>query len=230
MKERKFFFDINNFDEEQVIEEEFEAPPPPPSFSLDELASAKEISFEEGRLSGLAEAETSRAAYIAEQLNTLATKANELIAAEQYRNALFEREVLNLVAATLEAAFPHLARTHGVEEIKAVISEVLQRNIKSPEIVIETPIDDAEIIQNHLDTLKLEKDADIIIKADPNLGAGSCRISWANGGAIRDHASLAHEILNKLKPSTPSARGWNAALATLDETDHNTDSDLGGES
>jgi flagellar assembly protein FliH len=228
VKERKYYFDLNNFDEEPIIEIEEEAPPPPPTFSLDDIGSAKEISFEDGRQAGLAEAETLRAQYIAEQLHTLANHTQDLIAAEQYRNATFEREVLSLVHTIIETTFPQLAKTNGLNDIKVMIHDVLSREIKSPHIVIETPIDDAEDIQNFIDSLQLEQNATITIRADPNLSAGTCKILWREGGAVRDHTAIAKAVLTSLKP--PALTQSRTPLAPNDENDQNKADQNEGES
>lgn len=228
MKERKYYFDNNNFDEEPIIEIIEEAPPPPPTFSLDDMGVAKEISFEDGRQAGLAEAETLRAQYIAEQLHKIAMQTQELVKAEEFRNATFEREVLSLVHTIIETTFPHLAKTHGIHDIKAMITDVLSREIKSPHIVIETPIDDAEDIQNFIDSLQLDQEATITIRADPNLSAGTCKILWREGGAVRDHAAIAKSVLKSLKPQNISAA--STPLASNPETDHNEITNDKGES
>ena len=231
MKERKYFFELNNFDEPEIIEENIELPPPPPTFSLDDIGSAKEIAFEDGRLVGLKEAEISRAQYIAEQTKSIRHNIGDLIDKESYRNAVFEREVLELVQSIMETLFPHFTKFYGVGELKSVISDILKSEIKTPHIVIETPIDDAEDIQKYLDTLSLKNEASITVRANPALTAGSCSVEWRNGGAVRDHQAIAREILSRLKPNnTIKTRNAPPPLETQEEKPHNEEDNLEGDS
>jgi flagellar assembly protein FliH len=222
VRERKYFFDLNNFDELEVIEPETEAPPPPPTFSLDEIGNAKEISYEEGRMAGLSEAETSRGQYIAHQVNHIAQSIAQLATSESYRNAQFEREVLSVTHSIFETLFPSLTHAHAIHEIKRTINEVISREINTAHIMIEVPIDDAEEIQNYIDQARLDEKLTITVKGDPNLLRGNCRILWKDGGAIRDHNAVTREILRQLKPTTesndPSSR---SPLAQVSENDHN---------
>ena len=227
MKERKYFFDLNKFDEPDMVEVEVEAPPPPPMFSLDELGHAKEVSFEDGRRAGLAEAEISRGNYIAHQMNQIAQSVGQLFHSEEYRQAQFEREVLSVAESAMQALFPALARSHALAEIKDMIRDVLKREITAPHISIEVPMDDAEDIQNYIDQIKLDGKGIITVKADPNLSAGNCRILWKDGGAIRDHNAISREILRQLRPQIDSGETQTKAsppvtpLAQSDENDHN---------
>ncbi len=226
MKERKYFFDLNKFDEPDVVEVEVEAPPPPPMFSLDELGHAKEISFEEGRRAGLSEAEISRGNYIAHQIHEITQSVQTLFDSEILRQAQFEREVLSVSYAAVSALFPVLTRGHASHEIKDMIRDVLQRNITAPHIVIEVPMDDAEDIQTHIDHIKTDGKGHISVKADPNLSAGNCRILWKDGGAIRDHDALMRDILRQLRPQIDtndrSTHSESASpLAQAEENDHN---------
>jgi flagellar assembly protein FliH len=235
VKERKYFFDLNKFDEPDMVEVEVEAPPPPPMFSLDELGHAKEVSFEEGRRAGLAEAEISRGNYIAHQMNEIAQSIGQLFDQEQYRQAQFEREVLSVAESAMQALFPALTRSHALAEIKDMIRDVLKREITAPHISIEVPMDDAEHIQNYVDQIKLDNKGIITVKADPNLSAGNCRILWKDGGAIRDHNAISREILRQLKPKIDMNEPNTAPvmgptpLAQNNENDHNDEQQIQSE-
>lgn len=193
---RKYFFDLNNFDGNSLPEPEEDLPPPPPVFSEDELAAAKNISFEEGRSKGRQEEQQSRAQYIATQISELNTQILSLILSEQMREKKFEHEVIHLCRALIGKAFPLLTTREGYSEIENVIARVIASQPKS-QIHIEVPKDDAEDIKSYLLSLKdIEADRLHIIGTD--LSRGSCRMKWQDGGAIRDHDALTSAIFAEL--------------------------------
>jgi flagellar assembly protein FliH len=211
---RKYFFDLNNFDGNSVPEPEEDLPPPPPVFSEDELAAAKDISFEEGRAVGHKQEQQSRAQYIAAQISELNTQILSLVLSEQMREKKFEHEVIHLCRSLIGRAFPLLTTKDGYFEIENVIARVISTQPKS-QIHIEVPKEDVEEIKATLATLKdIEIDRLHIIGAE-DLSQGSCRMKWQDGGAIRDHAALATAILKEL----------DEVLAPPVQKVHNSESD-----
>lgn len=194
---RKFFFDVNNFDGPAIPEPEEDAPPPPPVFSLEELGQAREASFEEGRAVGHEEEQQSRAQYIATQISELNTQILSLVLAEQIREKRFEQEALHLCRALVSKLFPALTLREGYEEIEQIISRVISRQPLS-QIHIEVPTEDIEEIKSHLLSLKDIEPERLHIVGSPDLGKGSCRMKWQDGGAIRDHQALAAAIFAEL--------------------------------
>jgi len=195
---RKYYFDLNNFDGNAIPEPEEDLPPPPPIFSLDELGSAKQESFEEGRIKGHQEEQQSRAQYIATQISDLNTQILSLVLSEQIREKKFEQEVIHLCHALFKKIFPSLTQRDGTSELKATIQKVIENQPKS-QIHIEVPKEDEEDIKTYLLSLKdIEADR-LHIKGIDDLDKGSCRMRWQDGGATRDHQSLAEAIFLELE-------------------------------
>jgi hypothetical protein len=61
----------------------------------------------------------------------------------------------------------------------------------------------------------------IQLKEHPGLQRGSCRISWQDGGALRDHVTLAAEITRQL------TRELQQSLAPLHENDQDKETPIG---
>lgn len=209
---RKYFFDANNFDGNSAPEPEEDLPPPPPIFSEDELAAAKNSSFEDGRLKGHQEEQQSRGQYIATQVSELNTQILSLVLSEQMREKKFEHEVIHLCRALIGRAFPTLTAREGYSEIENIIARVIATQPKS-QIHIGVPKDDVEDIKTYLLSLKdIEADRLHIIGAD-DLPKGSCRMKWQDGGAIRDHDGLTAKIFEEL----------DGVLAPLPQKVHNSE-------
>ena len=196
MKGQKYFFDLNNFDQPEVPEIDPDLPPPPPVFSVEEMELARTESFSEGRLAGITAEKTSREHYIAAQVATLNTEVRALILAEQMREKRFEREVVSLCRNLVAKLFPQLAVREGVAEIEAVIERVLAAQ-DSAKIHIEVPMADVEDVYASLLAMK-EATGKFEVVCASDLSAGSCRMAWHDGGALRNQEALTRAILQEL--------------------------------
>lgn len=195
---RKYMFDFHNFDQIKEPEPEVDLPPPPPVFSLEELGQAQQESFAQGRLAGLEEAALSREQYLAEQVNRLADSIKNVLLSEQMRANLFEREVLHLCAAIFAKTFPLLNDTYGLSEVQNIIQKAVSSQPAIP-ILIEIPEADEAALREILSTSPDFPFDRVTIKGSPTLQSGSCKISWPEGGAVRDHAKLTQEITRHIE-------------------------------
>lgn len=194
---RKYFFDLNNFDGAPVPEPEEDLPPPPPLFTEEQLAAEKNISFEEGRVSGRREETQSREQYIAIQISELNTQILSLVLSEQMREKRFEQEVLYLCRTLVMKLFPALISREGYNEIETIIERVILKQPTS-KISIEAPKEDVNDLKSYLLSLKDIDPGRLEITGSDDLSKGSCRMKWQDGGAVRDHESLAARIFAEL--------------------------------
>lgn len=194
---RKYFFDLNNFDSSAIPEPEENLPPPPPVFSLEELDAAKQDSFEQGRTIGQQDEQQSRAQYIATQISELNTQILSLILSEQIRENRFEQEVISLCRTLIGKLFPTLTQRAGSAEIEHMVAQVLSKQPAS-RIEIAVPAADVEDIKSHLLAIKDMDATRLSIVGSADLGKGSCRMTWQDGGATRDHQALAAKIFAEL--------------------------------
>jgi flagellar assembly protein FliH len=207
-EEKRYFFDLNNFDQPEEPEPDPDLPPPPPMFSLEELGQARDEAFAAGRESGLEEARVSREQYVAEQIARINGDLKGLFLAEQMRENLFEKEVLALCSALFRKAFPAMNAIQGIEEVKAVLLAVLSHQERS-QIVIEVPENDVEAIQSMTASLTNVEPESLVIKVGADLGAGSCRLFWQDGGAVRNHEALASALADQIEALLASAAKKN---------------------
>ncbi len=230
-KERRFLFDNNNFDLPDVEPEPEIVIEPPPMFTLEELGIARDEAFAKGRAKGLDEARVSREQYLAEQAERIAQELKFLTGAESYRAAVYEREAVALTETIFKTLYPFFTEREGLEEIKAVIAQVIANQPEQSSIVVELPAEDSDAIQSHFAQNPDIDPGKISFKAVPNLARASCRLSWKDGGALRDHQIIADEILKTLQSSMGPAHSTTgpatdtvsadttAALAKDDEKD-----------
>lgn len=225
---RKFFFDLNNFDEADAPAEEENAPPPPPTFSTDELEAAKTLAHEQGRQIGANEERASREQRIAQLLQQVSTQFSTLFTGEQERESRYEEEAVMLTLQVLEKIFPALNEKIGPYEAQQAIARVLKTAAGQSEITIRIHPDYAQDIEAIIAPLR-DKDINppsFHIIGDATLGPGDCRMSWSDGGAVRDAPALADVIaenLMALLPETVSAPQYAGDGADMDGTDAQND-------
>lgn len=217
---RKFMFDRHIFDEPDVEEEE-DLPPPPPTFSEEELEAARAMAYDKGRRDGLAEEKESQNTRAANLLETIVKSLPQIFAAESLREKTYEREAVALALAAFRTVFPFLESRHGLSEAESVIRAVLEDVEGRSEIAVDLHPDSVESIELHLKTVaeRLEH-VRITVRPDERLKPGDCRLSWKDGGAVRDSQALAEEIACRIEES----------LAGKPVTRHNEGLEESGES
>lgn len=203
---KKFFFDLNNFDApgevvEEIIEEEIEHVPPPPTFSEDDLEAAKAGAHAAGVREGATEEKNRREEKNTDLLEKIADNFSSLFAAEQYRERQYEEEAVRLALETLNIAVPTLTSRINNETLQSVIRQNLQKQAEQSEIIIELNSEDVADIEKMMETLWKDNDKAPRCKIIENaeLSVGACSISWADGGLIRDPIKTAQAIRDELE-------------------------------
>lgn len=201
---KKYMFSENVFDEPEEDEEEL-LEPPPPTFSEVDLEEARRTAYEQaykkGRDEAAEEARQSREQFIAGLLQKISNDFGLIFSEENRRDDIFEQEVVRVCLAIFEKLFPVYMEQEGRTELQAILRDVLGQYTGKSEIAIEVPPGTAQEIQNFINTLKLENDAQnrMAIRENEDTAPDSCRLSWADGGAVRDGQALAGHIKNILE-------------------------------
>lgn len=198
---RKFMFDRHIFDE-PLVEEKEDLPPPPPTFSEEELEAARASAYDKGRRDGIAAEKAARDTEIAHILKTISHALPNLFAAESAREKVYENESVALALTAFRTVFPALEACHGLTEVDSVIRAVLAECAGRNDIAIDLHPDAVDPVEAHLKTVaeRLEMPR-ISVRPDDRLGPGDCRLSWKDGGAVRDSRALADEIARRIEES-----------------------------
>ncbi len=250
-KNNKFLFDLNNFDQpevEEIIvdEEEIDVEPPPPTFSEDDLEASKAVAHATGRNEGMLEEREKREQFISDTLKTIAENFSSLFAAEIYRERQFEEESLKLAIEIIDLLAPSLNDRLGEEALKDSLKHVLKSQAEQSEIKIAIHPETASEIDAVIESIWPDKDSAPRYKvvADSGLEKGACRLSWEDGGMIREPKKIANDIKTAIeallveqvlsKPNSPLTTGKNNAIknqqpsesaSNIEETDQNGDKD-----
>lgn len=206
---KKFMFDMNIFDEPE--EEEVQVPPPPPpppTFSETQMEAARSAGFEKGRQQGLQESAQSREERLAGLIARITEDARHLFEGEAAREKLYEAEAVRLAQAIFEQLFPLYHARHGFDELKAVLTDILQRQEGQAEILIETSPGQKEGVEAHIGSLRshgAHGKTMFRVSASESLQEGQCRLSWTNGGALYNAPAMAKEIRGILEEALANA-------------------------
>ena len=199
MKAKPFLFDSNIFEDDHPLSEEESAKKP--EFSREDMEAAKLSAFAEGRKEGFQESQESMTNTMLGLLQKIESDVGVLFASEEKRKKDFEQSATHLAAQIFNKAFPVYMEAHGLEELRAAVTESLSSHMMPEEIVVE--INDAvfgpftKLIEEHTDALQKQID----FKSDPALPEYACRISWPGGGLLCDRNALAEKIFNILNHS-----------------------------
>lgn len=204
--DRKFFFDLHNFDESSA-QGEAEAPPPPPTFSQDELEAARMLAFEQGKQKGLNDANASREQKVAQLVQQIATQFATLFAGEQERESRYEEEVILLTLQSLSKVFPAMNERIGPFEAQQAIARILKTAADQSEITIRIHSDFTQDVEAIIAPIR-DKDINppsFHIIGDDTLDPGDCRLSWSDGGAVRNAELLSSAITDALMNLLPES-------------------------
>ncbi len=196
-KNKKYFFNLNDFNEPDPDDLEDEEPPPP-TFSEEELATAKKEAYEQGKTDGLAESKASRDQYIASLLSQISNNFSQLFNAEQQREQIFENEAIILAMSAFKKVFPILNEHKGLDEVKAVLLSTLKQFENQSAILIEVHPEDVADIDVHLKTMSPSFE-NISVMPSEQLTKGSCNMKWKDGGALRNSEQVSQKILSYLE-------------------------------
>ncbi len=212
-------FDLNIFDEDHIEEPEEPEEPPPPVFSEEELETARKEAYQQGKNDAGREARESREQFIASQLEVIASTLPRIFQEEDLREKRYEEEALLLAHGMLRKCFPAFTERYGTGEVMEVVSKVLGSMEGRTSIKIEIASDTAEELGKHLETA-FSSGGENRIELVPvkDMGHGSCRITWGDGGAVRNAQELACRIEEGLSKLL-AARGVKLGYSDSDNSD-----------
>lgn len=192
---KKFLFDLNIFDDDYVEEPEEPEEPPPPVFSEEELEVARKEGYERGVKEATDREKGSREQFIAGQIEMLAQNFPKIFEAEKERERRFEEDALHLALCMLRKLFPLYNERFGFGEVLDVVSETLSSYEKTSVVKIEVSPDISEDLGKHLAGIISQYGEERVeIVSAEDVVVGNCRVSWKDGGAVRNVTALAREI------------------------------------
>jgi flagellar biosynthesis/type III secretory pathway protein FliH len=178
-----------------------EAPPSPPSYGQEELDAACTLARDEGHARGLADAAMSEAANITATLARISDLLADAAGAATRVTETNTDFVARLLFATMLAGFPKLREKYGEDEIQVIVRRALPGLVQETEVTFHVHPTMVPVIQAELVAVPLKEKQHMTIEPSEAIPIGDARITWPNGGLIRDtrkiHAAIA-DILGPL--------------------------------
>lgn len=171
-------------------EEEFEEEIVP-TFSEEELARARAEAFEEGRKKGSEEAMASIERETLDVIKALSQHMTELFSAQETANNTLLRDGVGIATAMMRKLFPEMNRQNALGEVRRLAESTLHRLIEEPRIIVRIHPDMEPQLADLVSDLKAGAgyEGRLLLKEDPKLEYGDCRLEWGDGSAERtaDH-------------------------------------------
>ncbi len=168
------------------------APPPPPLTQADVNAAC------------LRAVQAAQAAWAdgAQERRTVALEAVAAGLAEARAEAARHAEALadgiaRTVLSVLSAILPQLCQAHGDAEVRAVLRTLLPSVGRSGPVVVRVHAGLIDALRDDVDLLDEAVAGAVELRA-ANLPPGDARVSWENGGLVRDGAAIRAAIKDSL--------------------------------
>ena len=208
-KLQKYLFDLDfgtpriapvdmavNVDDEVMVEEQEEEAPPPPTFSEEDLTLAREQAYEQGRQTGLQEAQQSLEQMVGMAMATAAHHLAAIGAAQAADAEGLGKEAAAVAVAIVRKLHPEFARRYGVAEIESAVADCLAHLDRLPKVTIKVAPALLDAVKEKAKGLaaQVHFDGKLAVVGEASLTLGDCRVEWGDGGAERDQSRVWAQI------------------------------------
>lgn len=187
-----------------------------------QLAEAEAASYRKGFAAALAEAKASDEQRTAAALDHIAAVVDEVGRGLSAVEARLETETIDVAVAVAKKLCAELIAREPLAEISALAVSCFQHLIAAPHIVVLVSDADypaaGEKLQALVRTRGLE--SRLVVLAEPGIARGDCRIEWADGGVVRNRATIESaidEAVGRYIAAKDQAAGLQAARQELNQ-------------
>jgi len=176
--------------------EEAEEAPPAPTFSEEEVLSAQQTAFDEGKAAGIQEANAQFEHLIANALTQLAQSVPAVFDQHGKEQQAHSDLALKYSHALVQKIMPVYSQKHGVDEIQDLVAKCMEPLRSEPRIMVKVHESLREDLQEKLGKIAEEQgfDGKLVIMGSEDIVPGDCRVEWSEGGAQRDSAQIWEQI------------------------------------
>jgi len=205
-KAKKFFFDINDFDEEAIARKRAALRNAPPTFSVEQMEAARKEAYDQGHKDGRAETLASIEKQTMDLVGQILAQIKHLEKSENARTALFSDQSALLASTIVARLFPVLTARFGQDEMAGFIEDAVRAGLRSGVVSVHIHPERLEAM-----TQKLAADINVkpyldngkvVLVSDPAVAAQECQVTWPSGGAFWSPQAMMDEITRILAPVT----------------------------
>jgi len=155
-------------------------------------ASREAQAYQRGMDAAQAQIDANAQQMIANALTRIGTGLGELAQTLPTVEARLEAQAVEIATAIGGKLAPELIAREPLVEITALVNECFQHLASKPHVVVR--VNDAvyESARQQVEDIARARNFEgrLVVLAEPDIGLGDCRIEWADGGVIRDHAQI----------------------------------------
>ena len=183
-----------------LFDTDFAAParerPATPAEVAQKVADAEARAYRNGYDAALREAKVESDRRAALALETIGVAIKGIAARFSGIESRMETEAVDVAVAVARKLADELIAREPLGEITALVSDCFAQLVSTPHIVVR--INDAVYETAHTSIEALAKQSGfagrLIILAEPSIETGDCRIEWADGGVVRERATIESKI------------------------------------
>ena len=198
---RKFMFD-RSFDGAASANKS-ERPRGPVTLKPEQLDALKQEAFEQGFASGKStgiEEHIQQQTRLIEHIDAkLANLISNLSALQKEQDEQLRQTIL----AVAKKLLPSFIERNGIEEIRAMLSEIIAEMVHEPRLVVRVHDNEFDTINTKIHEITVQKAyaGKVVVLADVEIARGDCRVEWADGGIERNVQATWHNIEQVLTPN-----------------------------
>lgn len=97
---------------------------------------------------------------------------------------------------------PEFTARHGIQEIEAVIAEVITEMVHEPRLVVRIHESQFDSLNEKINALAVQKAyaGKVVVLADAEIAVGDCRVEWADGGMERNGQAMWAKVEQVVAP------------------------------
>ncbi len=206
---RKFMFD-RSFDGgagAQTVERRV-----PVTLKPEQLDALKKESFDAGFVEGQKAGLDQQTHKLHTAVTHLDARLGELMQHLVHDQQSRDAEIRNAVLAIAKKFLPDMTSRHGLQEIQAMLAEVIAEMAHEPRLVVRVHETEFDSLNSRIAEITAQKAyaGKVVVLADADIAAGDCRVEWADGGIERNVQATWKNIDNAVAPNaTPTANSQN---------------------
>lgn len=191
--DKKFLFDLNNFDID--FEEEKKKKPKEPTFSLKDMEEARSAAFEKGKMEGEQVAKDSIEQRVEILVQSIAGNIATLETEEGKRHEKVTQDALVISYNTLKTLIPSLWDKIAEDDLKRFLSDFFSQSRAKSDFALFVHPSMVEAVTPYAQKIH----STIHVYGDEKLSPNASRIEWEQGGATFTPEQTADKIMNLIR-------------------------------
>lgn len=196
-----------------MFDADFGAAAPPPKIDIAaheaEVKEAEARGYRSGMGAAEAQARTEAERRMALALENIGSAFDRVMGALAQVERKLEVEAVEVAAAVAAKLAHELVAREPLEEIAALATTCLRELRSAPHIAVRVHESLHEQVQTKLAEIASARgfDGKLVVLGEADVAPGDCRLEWADGGMVRDHAATAALINEEVTRYLAARRG-----------------------